>query len=635
MLINSPEKLKEVLEKLILQTVFVVDIEASGLDILGVDELCGIGVGTANNENYYFSFRHKEGENLDIKYLKYILKLLEGKIIIGQNVKYDIKGLYKEGFNYKNCILIDLPVMGRLCSDERYPSLSLDSLITKYLGVEDSYKKDFKKSQGRGKKKKRVDELNSSDVGEYCCNDLKYELDIYRVLEKIILRTKQQDVWKQEIKMTKTLLNVEINGVKIDLEYCKNCVQELGSKLSSLEQEIYSMVGVEFNINSSKQLTEAFNSMGIHSPVKNKTGESWNQRVMTKLEHPVAKKISEYRSVSTLKNTFFEPQLENNKEIIHTDFRNWKAVTGRLSCSNPNLQNIPKKTRYLGEEDLESKLLDNEILKNMISTGTGGFGAASGMAIGDEGYSEGAGVAARRLFVPREDYYMFAIDVNQMEYVVFLYYSEEFEIVKKMAEEGLDFHAWVAIEALGADPNDENFVYMRQIAKGINFAIIYGMGLNSLAINIGKSQEEAQAFREKYFERIPKGLKFIFKMREKVESGDPVYNDYGRRYLINPGESYKIINYLCQGTAGEIIKENMINIEKILKNHKSRMLIQIHDELLFEIHKNELNLLEQIVGEFRKNKLNLPMGVDIKWCNGSWANGKKLNLKEAMCLDEI
>lgn len=627
----TKDNFSDIISKLKTQSVFILDIESSGLDILNTDYLCGIGIGT-HTETFYFPFRHPDN-NLDISLISEIFSCLENSIIIGHNIKFDIKGLCHDGFDYSGCTLIDTLVMARISDTERRPSLKLKQLADRFIynGIS-QYEVDLKKYMRKNKLKKFSD-APAELIGEYCEKDIDCTRKLYLIFNTTIKDSNQYSLWIKECFVTKTLLNMETKGVKIDIDYCLKCSKLLKDRLDVLENEIHSLVGREFNIDSTKQLTEVMKRIGVSSPEKTDLGnDSWAGKAMMKIDHPVCRKITEYRTVANLKNTFFDPLLRKNSEIVNTSFKNWVAVTGRLSCEEPNLQNIPRFIQNVSGsndnnafEDSEDMAKVEEFMHRMVESSAGGFSMTSWSFTGDEKLSEDTDlIAARRLFIPRDGHTLFSFDYTQMEVVVFLYYVKEFGLLNKISNHKFDFHSFIATEALGGDTsNAKTFSLMRQIAKGITFGIIYGMGLNTLSIQIGKSIEEASKFRERYFEVMPKAEKYIKHLSNKVRKGEAIYSDFGRRYCISPEKAYLVINYMIQGSSGDLIKEVMVELDKYLKDKKSSMLVQIHDELLFEISNDELNIISDIEKIMKTNSLKIPMSVDIKQCIGSWASKKE------------
>jgi len=604
------------------QKIFVIDIETSGLDVLNTDKICGIGIGTVDGQNMYFPFRHSVGDNLSLQYLFMLLNVLQNKILIGHNIKFDIKGLFKEGFVYTDCYLIDTMVMVRLCSIDRYPDMKLSKLIAKYINPEAAI---YDQEHMIYMKQNKIISHNDNDSmveAKYCCLDIENTRQLYLYFNKIIKASKQTNIWQHECKVTKVLLNMEIEGVKIDLNYAIQGLNKLSEQIISLREDLFKIAKTEFNPNSPKQIGAVFESLGFTSTKKTvKNNASWDNSVIAAINHPLADKLHEYRSLAILRNTFFRPYAMQQNEIVSPSFKNWKTITGRLSCANPNLQNIPAKVR--DNTVVDSKLA--AFLETVKQTGGGTLN--SSLNTGDEGFEDDNTIAARRLFIPREDFLLFSIDLTQAEVLVFLYYIQDIELLNTILQHGFDFHDFVAIEAFGANKNDfETFKYFRRIAKNITFGILFGMGITALAKLMGKTTEEALHFKSIYFERIPKAIDFITKMKFKVENNETIYSAYGRRFCVPPQKSYTIINYLVQGTAGEILKESMINIDNFFRDKRSHMLVQIHDELLIEIHKDELGCLKNVCNFLAMNKLGLQMQSKVSLCDGSWANKKVFDL---------
>jgi len=614
----------EIVSKLQDQVMLVIDVETSGFNILDDDFICGIGISIADRSTYYFPFRHTDEGNLSIELLPELLDSFKSKTLIGHNIKFDIKALFKDGFDYYDCKLIDIMVMARLCSLKRYPLFSLDKVAEEFISVERGAYKNKNEKFLKSSKYVKFSDAPIEVIGEYCCKDVELEHDLYLILHNGIVITNQEQVWELDIETTKTLIDMEITGITVDLEYCKNSVDLLIKNSSIVENDIYELVGKEFNINSHKQLSEIMASLHIVSPLKTKHGESWSQPALVQLDNiPICKKLIEYRGIGTLKNTFFEPILEKNKQVIHTSFKNWKTITGRLSCEQPNLQNIPVFAKdFSVEANLEST--GDEVLDvARRNAKLGGGGRSASFTEIDENADNLLQVSARKLFISRNGASLFSFDISQMEVVVLLFYSKEYELLQKISSGDFDFHIFVAIEALGADKESPNFKLIRDIAKSITFGVLYGMGLNSLAIRIGKSRQEAVILKDKYFKRMPKAKKFIDDILEKAKNGEPISNIYGRRYYILKNEAYKIVNYMIQGTAGEIIKERMNEIAKFLHPFKSRMLLQIHDELIIEIYEDEEYLIPNLVDILSNTSLGFKLKIDVAKCKNDWASKEK------------
>ena len=395
------------------------------------------------------------------------------------------------------------------------------------------------------------------------------------------------------------------------------------------------MVGKEFKINSTKQLGEIFTSMGITSPVKTPGGaSSWNETALINIDNPVAGLIRQYRTLVKLNSTYIEPYTETN--IMHTTFCNWGTTTGRLSSRKPNLQNIPRNHFKLSEVELDNEGFEE--LRGKIQAMMNAKGTMvnqeltpelvkSWAFIGDESYDETAQsqISIRRLFIPRPEYNLVAFDYAQMEVRVFLSYFRNETIDELLFKDDVDFHGEAAKLAFNVTESDEKFKFYRQMAKGITFGTIYGIGNEALSRQLGTTPKEAGQYKKRYFSGLRGSKDFVDAVSKTVEQRGWIKNKYNRRYEILGKYGYKGVNYLVQGTSADLLSERMIEIAKYLKNTKSYMLLQVHDEIIVEIHDSELDYLpNKIQNLLEQNSLGIPLKVDVELCSPSWANKKDL-----------
>tara|TARA_B000000460_G_scaffold166584_1_gene118325 strand:- start:286 stop:1287 length:1002 start_codon:yes stop_codon:yes gene_type:complete len=319
------------------------------------------------------------------------------------------------------------------------------------------------------------------------------------------------------------------------------------------------------------------------------------------------------------------------------------VVTGRLSSRSPNLQNIPRTHFNLADKELTDE--EREVVKGrieaIVSTKGGTFSSDleddvldTWGFVGDESFDESDEyqVAIRRLFIPREKYSLIGFDYSQMEVRVFLSYLQNAVMDELMRQDDIDFHGETAKTAFDMVEGHSEFKFYRQMAKNITFGIIYGIGNKRLALQLRTSPKEAAAYKRKYFQGIEGAKEFIDKVTKTIEQRGWVRNRYGRLYQI-PGElAYKGVNYLVQGTSADILNERMIEVYDYLKDKKSNMLLQVHDEIVCEIHDDELYEVPlQIQRLMEENSLDIPLKVDIDVCEGSWAVKKdwsKITLTE-------
>lgn len=317
-----------------------------------------------------------------------------------------------------------------------------------------------------------------------------------------------------------------------------------------------------------------------------------------------------------------------------TNFCNWGTATGRLSSREPNLQNIPRNHFKLHERDLTNQdktdirdgisamvaqkgiTMDTELSDDVLSTWS---------FIGDESYdhSDDKQLAIRRLFVPRQNFTLVGFDYQQMEVRVFMSYFRNETIDAILNKEDVDFHSEAAKLAFDVDESSPRFKEFRQYAKAITFGTIYGIGNKKLAQQLGTTPREAGKFKKQYFEGMEGSKDFFDKVVRKVELRGMVKNRYGRQYKINPQFAYKGVNYLVQGTSADILSERMLVIDDYLLDKKSNLLLQVHDEIICEIHDSEFNTIPyKIQSLLEENTLKVPLKVDMEVCSPSWATKK-------------
>ena len=429
---------------------------------------------------------------------------------------------------------------------------------------------------------------------------------------------------------------MEGHGVSIDTHYVSNALVKIGRRTEEVANKIYEMVGDEFNINSTQQVGEILNSLGIYSPIKTpKDKDSWNEAALMQINHPLAGFIRQYRALGKLKSTYMEPY--QDVEVIHTSYCNWGALTGRLSSREPNLQNIPRTHFKLADVDLTDstkEALNCRIYAQITAKGithdldldddvlqTWSF-------VGDEYYNEEDEnqVAIRRLFIPRPEYSLVSFDYSQMEVRVFLSYLRNDEVDALLHNKDVDFHGEAAKIAFKVTEEDESFKFYRQMAKNITFGVIYGIGKAKLANQLNVSETDAMKYKKQYFEGMKGSRKFFNSVMNTVQERGWIKNRYGRVYVIPADISYKGVNYLVQGTSADILNERMVEVYDYLKDKKSNILLQVHDEIICEIHASELGTLPfQIQRLMEENSLDIPLRVDIDICTPSWATKEALD----------
>ena len=442
---------------------------------------------------------------------------------------------------------------------------------------------------GKGKNQITLEQLPTKTLCNFYLEqtDLIFQLKVCFNKELTAAKTDQL-FHETETKLLEVLSEMELEGINLDTDFLKNLAIDLDKDISNLETKIYNECGEEFNIASPKQLgVILFEKLKlVDKPKKTKTGQySTAEDVLIALakKHTIVDFILEYRSLSKLKSTYVDAlptQINPKTNRIHTEYTQTVAATGRLSSNNPNLQNIPIRTER--------------------------------------------GRLIRKAFVPRnEDYLLLAADYSQIELRIIAALSQE-ETMIAAFKEGQDIHAATAANIFNVSLN-EITREQRSNAKTVNFGIIYGVSAFGLSNQTNLNRSEAKALIDTYYETYPKLKDYIQKQTAFARENGYVETVLGRRrYLkdinsrnavVRGASERNAVNAPIQGSAADIIKIAMINIAAILKSQKlkSKMLLQVHDELVFDAHKDELDILSKIIKNEMENafKLSVPLDVEI------------------------
>lgn len=638
-----------------------VDTETTGLYPFKGDKICGVGLSFDEKEAWYLPFRH-EGEfytegNLDEAWLKELAEALSHvKILIGYNLKFDLKFLFQEGFVLlPHQKLVDVWLMARLVVPDQHPvgGLGLQAMEERFIvrGVgkyNDSLKEWMKKNKlwidkskngdGTYSKVRLFSHVPISKLGPYCCNDVLGTAKVKKVLQRRLVETNQVKVWKNEVESTWDFFRAEIAGVAIDSKYCRQSIKIVVERMDSILKELKQVTGQTFNPNSNGQVTKAMNSVGIISPIMTPGGKSgkkqqaWGKetfKVLGKL-HPALGLIREFKCLASLKSTYLEVFLAANG-TLHGSFNQAGTITGRVSSVDPNLQNIPVLVQGTLEEG-EEVIAHQETLSKMF-----GPELASNYSIVGKSYTadewdpgDGTMVAARRAIVPRKGKVFLKADYDQMEMIVFVCYMNNRELLNQIEQSyrdgiPMDFHNLIAKLVWNLEPGDEGFTKARQLAKILNFSIIYGAGIKKVASQLEVSLDQAKVFRSQYFDRLKGAEAFVNRVHETIEARGWVKNSYGRRYVLDETLSYKAVNYLIQGSCADFIKERMFKLRDLMLETDSCIVLQVHDELVIEVPEDRAEEIGERVRTILEEKVfSIPLPCSISICRDSWIVGDKL-----------
>ena len=692
---NADRQLHLLMERLDKDSVIVVDVETTGLDVHDGDFICGIGVAQldSNFSQYYpVAHRHnceverknkkqkeleerlicdewcKEGkyQNVDTVVIESFINILNDEhfvsTFIGHNLKFDLHFLSKLGLNVANRKLIDTLVMTRITEpkSDGNVGIGLTATAQRRFGKEaGQYDIDLKTTlkqkkwvgkigclchEGVDKDDKPVDlghggydRAPINLVGPYCEQDVLVTARLYTNCLKRITETKQTRIYELQCQLTKTLFDMEGRGIGIDDSYARTAKNAIKIRQEVVEKQIYTLAGKDFDILSPKQVGEVLNSMDppIYSPVKTPKGEeSWNEAALINIDHRIAGLIRQYRSLAKLISTYLDPYIK--KDVKHTQFYNWGTSTGRLSSQSPNFQNIPRNHFNLKEQKLSEEQKTNIRSKIAAMISQKGIVAIQELSddvlstwqyIGDESFDPNNDdlISIRHLFVPRKGYRLVGFDYQQMEVRVFMSYFRNKIIDEILNKDDVDFHSEAAKLAFGVDESHERFKEFRQYAKAVTFGTIYGIGNKKLAQQLSTTPEEAGKFKKQYFQGMKGSKEWFDKVVATAGRGDNLMNRYGRVYSIDPRFAYKGVNYMVQGTSADLLTERMIEVDKYLVDKKSHILVQVHDEIICEIHESELDSIPyEIQGLLEQNSKDIPLKVDMEIFSPSWAIKKEL-----------
>jgi DNA polymerase-1 len=592
-IINTSQGLDGLLNKISSAKSLAFDLETTGLDAMSV-QLVGISLSLTPAEAYYIPVGHigfEQVEQLPLEQVTGRLRpVLEDPVLakLAHNGKYDMTVLAEHGVNVSN-LTFDTMVAAHLLSEK---SLGLKALAFSRLGIEMT---PISELIGSGTKQLSMSQVEIARVADYACADADMTGRLAELLEPEL---HESGLWKLftevEMPLVPVLMYMERNGIALDTKLMAKMAMSLGEQLLKLEAEIYKNVGHQFNINSPKQLGSVlFEELEL--PAQKKKGNySTAATVLEELRgvHPIIENILEYRQLSKLKSTYVDalPGLINLKTgRVHTSFNQTRTATGRLSSSDPNLQNIPVR----GE----------------------------------------LGRQVRQAFIAPPGSYLLSSDYSQIDLRALAHLSHDRGLLDAFKHDE-DIHAATASRIFGVDSSKVT-ADMRRVAKTVNFGVIYGMSDFGLEQATELSREEASQFIQSYFEKYPGIKQYLESTKQQARDKGYVQTLLGRRRpipeinsanrQIREAAERMAINMPVQGTSADIIKVAMIKLyqEMNKRRMKSKMLLQVHDELLFEMPSEELEEMQQLVPELMSTaiELSIPLKVDIK-SGQNWAELK-------------
>lgn len=589
-LLKDISGIQQLTEKLLKAREISFDTETTGLDA-HTAELVGISFSIHPGEGWYIACPPDKHKTLEI--LKTLQPLWDAKHItwVGQNIKYDLLILKWQGFDIAGNTFDTMLAHYVIEPDGKH---NMDMMSEQLLGYSPVSIETLIGKKGKGQGNMR--DVDTERIKEYAVEDADITLQLKKQLEPMLKEKSVERVFEEvDNPLVKVLADMEFEGIHIDVDFLHAYSKELEKEARAAEQEVYKLAGVHFNLASPKQLGEVlFEKMKLDPKAKKtKTGQyATGEDILLKLadEHPICSSILQFRELTKLRSTYVDALpllLHPVTQRVHTSYAQAIAVTGRLSSVNPNLQNIPVRTDR--------------------------------------------GKEIRKAFIPRnKNYVLLSADYSQIELRIVAAISGD-ENMCAAFREGKDIHTATAAKVFGVDESAVT-KEMRYKAKSVNFGIIYGQGAFGLAENLKIPRAEAKTIIDNYKAQFAGIQKYMDDIIQFCKDNGYVQTIMGRKRWLKDIQSSNFtvrgfaernaINSPIQGTAADMIKLAMIRIHRELKqkNLKTRMLLQVHDELVFDVPTDELDLVKPLITSCMENALELPNGVPVVAETGSGKN---------------
>ncbi len=583
-LINDNDELTKIINSIPKDSIVAFDTETTDVDVKNA-KIVGFSFAFEENKAYYVPVGHfylGVPQQIDLENCKKAIEKLNTFKLVLQNFKYDYE-IVRQNLDIELKLYADTMILAWMLDTAQ--KVGLDAQAKKYFDHEMIAYKDIVK------KGEDFSNVEIEKACEYAAEDALITLKLYHKLLEEFKNTQNETLLKiafdYEFDFIYVLANMEQHGIKIDTNQLEILKEKNNQHLKELEEKIYELAQEKFNINSTKQLgVILFEKLGLPVVKKTKTGYSTNEVVLHKLEkeHEIIPSLLEYREVYKIESTYVEPLLKlakkSDKSKVYTSFLHNGTATGRLSSKNPNLQNIPVRRE--------------------------------------------AGQLIRKAFIPQDGYKLVGIDYSQIELRLLAHFSKDEALIDGFKHD-LDIHRQTAVKIFGEDKADEN----RAVAKSINFGLLYGMGSRKLADTLGIKPKEAKQYIDTYFEAFVSVKDYLKSIEDGAYENGYVETLLKRKRLFDFDSANGMqkaaylresVNTLFQGSAADLIKLSMIEIYKKYKGNKDiNILLQIHDELIFEIKEDKVEEISNDLKEIMENiyKLEIPLKVSVSVAD-SW-----------------
>jgi DNA polymerase I-like protein with 3'-5' exonuclease and polymerase domains len=634
------------------------------------------------------------GKQAPLRELKRLGKALRGRELIFHNPKFDLAVLWQDGLDLSDEDIVDTVVLIRLVSEDEpnYELKRLGKkYISEDFNAPEQQLKAYMRKMG-WKTYDQVPAEYMVESG-YVENDVDGVEFLYNKAMPYIEARGLEELLEQEKELTKRLFHVERHGFQLDRKYVKTERKNITDLVDDLEDECNALankalkkrmrelslakrwkellalkpgkradaikehdreerallIGLEcllterkvtsgiikkgkFDMYSPHDVRKVFQAMGIHSDVKTKKGaESWAKTALAVIDHPLADVVVKTRGAKNIKNYYvsFEDLMDEDG-VIHCSLHQAGTRTGRLSCREPNLQNVPRFEAFTGATTgaiASMKRLKKRTEEKAQQAKEHSKKIAFDSDVATEILSEFEGELfgkVRGAFIPRKDCFLLSVDWQQIEIRILADYAAEDELLRTF-DLGLDIHRMTALAAFGELPdpkkNEQMYKWVRNMGKQIAFGLLYGMGIALLAIEIGKSKAEAQEFMDRYFARFKHVKKWINQVHLDCEGKGFVANLWGRRRYLPNRLVYRAVNFLIQGTAADLMKDALVRVYDAISEFRTKILVTIHDEIVFEVPYAEAKtVIPIIIAEMEKSdRIKAKLRCDAAWAPERWS----------------
>lgn len=578
-LITSNEELLKLLPHLMGAEVLAIDTETTGLS-WEEDIVVGVSFSTDGKTGYYVPFSHKEGPQCVYPVVKYVMELVlrnPNLTKVFHNAKFDIH-MMMSTFGVRTIHPFHDTIVMAFLTNNTVPK-NLKAWSSKLFGPELRNLEIRLKVLKKSLRAPSYGHLPVDEVGPYAVGDAVYTWKLFEFFKEEVLR---MPLYWTELELIDLIIDMERKGIQIDPDFLHRAGETLDARIPVVEGELTKVAGWAVNPRSPDQVAKLFFEQ-LKMPVLLRTAKgkpSTAEEVLLNLpEHPAIPLVLEARTLSKVKSTYVVGILDklDASNRLHCRFNQLGADTGRFSSSKPNLQNIPR---------------------------------------------EGSvPVSIRGAFIPSEDRVLVFIDYTQMEMRMFCHYSNDLGLLEA-ARSGLDIHRHVGSLVFGKTPG-EITKQERKFAKSVVFGWIYGIGPSKLGMRLGINNREAKKLLRQFNDRFPGAQDFMGKCKNDFNRLGYVENLFGRRRKIPYDKSYRATNTLIQGVSADLLKTSMVRLKPLLACSRTDLLLTIHDELGFDVPKDEFGIIPEIVGIMEDFNLRVPIQAEVEWSSTSWADKRK------------